>query len=88
MKEILTLCAKSKLNYLLSSSDREAVSIVSNPDGGFGFHFDDRYNCDIVISVSPKILTDAFTIKRLSASAIDFCYTENDFIIKRDAVCR
>jgi hypothetical protein len=86
MLDIITLCARSKLTKLLQQNESDSVSIVSNRDGGFGFHFDDNMNgrCNILLSIFPKILTDSFTFRQLSSNSIDFSYNDNDFIIKRD----
>lgn len=90
MLDTITLCARSKLNILLHSNNSDSVSVVSNRDGGFGFHFDDNMNgqCNILLSIIPKILTDSFTFSQLTSSSIDFSYDDNDFIIKRDLPCR
>lgn len=86
MLDTITLCARSKLNKLIQQHNSNCVAIISNRDGGFGFYFDDK-NCNIILSVIPRILTDSFTFSQLSPNSIDFSYVDNDFIIKRDLPC-
>lgn len=87
MNNYLTFCARAKFNRLIENSPGcIAMTLTTRPAGGFdiGYLFarDSRY--DIIISNSPYVMTDLYTLGRLKQDSIDFDYNTQEFVITKD----
>ena len=62
------------------------MSLTTRPAGGFDIEYlyarDSRY--DIIISNSPYVMTDLYTLGRLKQDSIDFDYNSGEFVITKD----
>jgi hypothetical protein len=83
LNKYLTYCARAKLLNLFKGSRAIAIRLVSPPQGPLGveFAFSSDGKHDIMISISPPVITDRNTLRLLKDHSIDFDYQTSDFII-------
>jgi len=91
MNKYLTYCAQAKLKQLIDESGAQAIDIKALPQGSIGFELvypvkESIGFCKtaIILSETPKVYTDLFTLSQLSNASVDFDYPASEFVIKRE----
>lgn len=86
MNNYVTYCAQAKLLNLMENGEANAVRLTALEWGSISIEmmFTPPKNNDIMLSVTPKIYTDLFTLSQLSRASVDFDYPSAEFIIKRE----
>jgi hypothetical protein len=74
------------LHLIEKSGGAIGMKLLCHPRGGTSIEsvFTPQEHGDIIISSTPKVSTDFFTLRMLNKASIDFSYATEDFIISRD----
>jgi hypothetical protein len=86
MNNYLTYCAQAKLLHLMADRGATSVRLTALPQGSVSIEMmctELRHN-DIMLSSTPKVFTDLFTLKQLKRASVDFDYPTAEFIITRE----
>lgn len=87
MNKYLTYCAQAKMLHLIERSGGAiGMKLLFHRLGGVSIEsvYTSQEHGDIIISSTPRVSTDLFTLRKLKDAAIDFSYISEDFIISRE----
>ena len=86
MNDFLTYCAQAKLLRLMENDGAASVRIIVLHEGSVSIEMlhEKPTWTDIMISATPMVFTDLFTLIQLNPAAIDFDYPSAEFVITRE----
>lgn len=86
MNDYLTFNAQAKLLRLMEDGGANGVRLTSHPLGGISIELvcTKLQTGDIILSSTPRVYTDLFTLRQLSHASVDFDYPTAEFVITRE----
>jgi hypothetical protein len=84
VNDYLTYCAQAKILRLIELSGAQGIRLVCDSLGiSIELLFNPPLKSDIILTVTPRVYTDVYTLRQLQTASIDYSYQTDDFIFTK-----